>query len=36
MLYVDAINQNSATVGLITASGDELAAIPYAYTIGGQ
>jgi hypothetical protein len=33
-LYVDALNQNSTTSGLITGIGDELVAIPYAYTVG--
>ena len=33
-LYVDAVNANSSTFGSITGSGDELVAIPYAYTVG--
>jgi hypothetical protein len=33
-LYVDAVNANSSTFGSITGSGDELVAIPYAYTAG--
>ena len=33
MLYVDALNRGSGTVGLITSAGDELAAIPYSYTV---
>jgi hypothetical protein len=36
LLYVDAFNQNSATVGLTTGIGDELAAIPYTYTVGAH
>jgi hypothetical protein len=33
-LYVDAVNANSSTFGSITGSGDEVTAIPYAYTVG--
>jgi hypothetical protein len=33
---VDAINANSSTFGSITGSGDEVTAIPYAYTVGAS
>jgi len=33
-LYVDAFNVNSAAIGSVTGSGDELQAIPYAYQVG--
>jgi subtilisin family serine protease len=33
-LYVDAVNVNSATLGNITSSLDEVRAIPYSYTVG--
>jgi hypothetical protein len=35
-LYVDAVNANSSTFGSITGSGDEVSAIPYAYTVGAS
>jgi hypothetical protein len=35
-LYVDAVNANSSTFGSITGSGDEVVAIPYAYTVGAS